>query len=132
MSSDILAEQEVFSFEIAPARLAGFALTIRPRVNLRRDDRASVYGALVLLTHDDLAKIYLTLEEDFGLKYLPEPVLAEAESSTLRLALCYIAPEMNDAPPEREYVKQLAQCVRELNHPEWYAAHIESFGTETN
>ena len=131
MSPDVLAEQGVTPFEVAPARLVGFALTVRPRVNLRRDDRQSVYGALALVTHDDLAKIYLNLEEVFGLKYLPEPVLVEDSDGALRLALCYIAPEMSDAPPERNYVNQIAECVRAMNHPEWYAAHVESFSPES-
>ena len=130
MNPSVLAEHGVTPTEVVPARLSGFCLNIRPRVNLARTDRSSVYGALAAVTHDDLAKIYSNLEEVFGLKYLPEPVLAEALDGTLRPALCYIAPHMSEAPAEREYIKQLAECVRAMGHPDWYALHVESFGPE--
>ena len=70
-----------------PARLNGFELSIRPRVNLMRSDRSCVYGA-----NEDLARLYSTLEELFGLKYFPEPVLAEAFDGTRQTgALLYRA-----------------------------------------
>jgi hypothetical protein len=50
------------------------------------------HGALVAITHEDIAKLYSNIEERFGLKYFPEPVLAEAPDGTLRPALCYITP----------------------------------------
>jgi hypothetical protein len=130
MSPGVLAEHGVVPAGVVPARLGGFDLTVRPRVNLTRLDRACVYGALAAVTHDELAKIYSNLEEAFGLKYLPEPVLAEALDGTLRAALCYIAPHMSDAPAEREYVDQLAECVRAMGLPEWYAVYVESFGPD--
>ena len=132
MNPGVLAEHGVIPSEVVPARLMGFDLIVRPRVNLKRADRASVYGALAAVTHDDLAKIYSSLEEVYGLKYLPEPVLAEALDGTLRPALCYITPEMSDAPAEHEYINQLAECVRAVGHPEWYALHIESFGPKSS
>ena len=130
MSPGVLAEHGVFPAEVVPARLNGFELNVRPRVNLTRIDRACVYGALAAVTHAELAKIYTNLEEVFGLKYLPEPVLAEALDGTLRAALCYIAPHMSDAPAEQGYVDQLAECVRATGLPEWYAVYVESFGPD--
>src|SRR5215208_3804188 len=103
MNPGVLAAHGVIPAGVVPARLGGFTLTVRPRVNLTRLDRACVYGALAAVTHAELAKIYSNLEEVFGLKYLPEPVLAEALDGSLRAALCYIAPHMSDAPAEREY-----------------------------
>jgi hypothetical protein len=130
MNPGVLAEHGVIPAEVVPARLNGFELNVRPRVNLARTDSASVYGALAAVTHDDLARIYSNLEEVLGLEYLPEPVLAEALNGALRPALCYIAPHMSDAPAERDYINQLAECVRAMGHPEWYAAYVESFGPE--
>jgi hypothetical protein len=128
MRPGVLAEHEVTPTEVVPARLGGFDLDVRPRANLTRADRSCVYGALASLTHDDLAKIYSHLEEAFGLKYLPETVLAEALDGTLRPALCYIMPHTSGARAGREYVAELAECVRAMGHPEWYAAYVESFG----
>ena len=74
---------------------------------------------------------YRNLDDQFGLKYLPEAVIAESLDGTFRPVLCYIAPEMDDSAPSPEYVKQLASCVRELGLPEWYAAYVESFAPTT-
>ena len=114
--------------EVAPARLAGFELRLRPRANLLRAERSYAYGALAAITHEEIAALYARIEESFGIRYLPEPVLAEALDGTYRPALCYIAPYMDDAPAAQGYVKQLAGCVRALGLPEWYAGHVESFG----
>ena len=85
-----------------------------------RSERSYVYGAMMEVTHEDLAKLYSDLEELFGLKYLPEPVLAEAFDGTFRPVLCYIAPHMDDAPATEEYVNELAKAVRAAGLPESY------------
>lgn len=128
MNVGVLAEHGVTAGEAVPARVGGFELTIRPRVNLIASDRSCGYGGLVAVTHDDLARIYSGLEERFGLTYLPEAVLAETLDGALRPALCYIAPHMAAGPADGAYVKHLAVCVRGLGLPEWYALHVESFG----
>ena len=128
MHPDVLAEFGVTPTEVVPARLDGFELYVRPRVHIVRSDRSCVYGTLTALTHEEIARLYAHVEEHFGLKYFPEAVLAEALDGARRPALCYIAPHMNDGPAEQEYLDQLAECVRALGLPEWYAAHVESFG----
>lgn len=130
MSPGVLIEHGVTPGRIVPAKLNGFELYIRPRGNLLRSDRWCVYGVIAEVTHEDLARLYADLEEHFGLKYLPEPVLAEALDGTVRPALCYIAPHMADAPATKEYVNGLAEAVRAVGLPEWYAEFVESFGPE--
>lgn len=130
MNTAVLAEYGVIADESFPAKVSGFELTIRPRVNLVASDRFSVYGGLVKVTHDDLARIYSGLTSAFGITYHPEAVLAETTHAAHIPALCYIAQEMEDAPPDASYVRQLAACARKLRLPEWYALHIEST-TET-
>lgn len=130
MHPSVLAEYGVTPTEVAPAKLSGFELYVRPRVNLTRADRSCVYGALAAVTHEDIAKLYSDIEERFGLRYFPEPVLAESLDGTLRPALCYITPHMSDSPADRDYINQLAGCVRAMNLPEWYAVYVESFGPE--
>jgi len=126
MDRAVLAQHGIDSPAVIPARLSGYELSIRPRVNLTRVDRSCVYGSVALATHDELAKLYSGLEKEFGYTYLPRPVLVETLDDTLLPALCYIARQMDESAPEPGYVKQLAACVRGLGLPEWYAAYVES------
>jgi len=130
MNPGVLAEYGIIAGDLLPAKVAGFELYIRPRVNLVPCERASVYGAIALVTHKDLEKIYSELEKRFDLRYLPEAVLAETLSGTptVKAALCYITSQMTPDPAAPAYIKELAECVRALNFPESYALHIESFG----
>ena len=130
MSPAVLMKHGVTPGRIVPARLNGFELCIRPRGNLARSNSSCVYGVIAEVTHDDLARLYSDLEERFGLKYLPEPVLAEALDGSVRPTLCYVAPHMDDAPAPKEYVDELAEAVRAAGLPEWYAELVESFGPE--
>ena len=131
MSRAVLAEHGIDVPTVMPAKLSGYQLTIRPRANLIKDDRSCSYGSIAALTHEQISTLYRNLDDQFGLKYLPEAVIAESLDGTFRPVLCYIAPEMDDSAPPREYVKQLASCVRELGLPEWYAAYVESFAPTT-
>lgn len=97
---------------------------------MKKSNLIRTHGAMTEVTHEDLARLYSNLEELFGLKYLPEPVLAEAFDGTVRPVLCYIAPRMDDAPATIEYVGQLAEAARCIGLPEWYAELVDSFGPE--
>ena len=113
--------------DACPAKLPGFELVVRPRPNLARSDRAVVFGSLMAVTHDDLTTLYSGLEKTFGIRYVPEAVLAMRRDGSVLPALCYLVPQLPDAPPDPAFIKQLAECVRSMGHPEWYAAHVESF-----
>jgi hypothetical protein len=128
MNPVVMKDFGVTVTEASPAKLTGFDLVIRPRPNLVRSERAMVFGALMAVTHDDLATLYSGLEKNFGIKYLPEAVLATTRDGLFRPALCYIVPQLPDSAPDPAFVKQLAECVRAMGHPEWYAAHVESLG----
>jgi Gamma-glutamyl cyclotransferase, AIG2-like len=128
MNPSVLNEFGVTPIHVSPGKLNGFDLVIRPRPNLVRSDRTCVFGSLMMVSQRDLAAIYTSLEERFGLEYLPEAVLVESLDGVLRPALCYLAAHMPEAPPEPQFVKQLAECARTMQLPEWYALHIESLG----
>lgn len=127
MSADVLAEHGVFPRQVVAAKLPGFEVSVRPRVNLTRSDRSSAYGALAFVTHSELESIYSGLKQRFGLIYNPEAVLAETLKGMLRPALCYLAEAMDPGRADPGYVRELAACVRALGLPEWYALHVESF-----
>ena len=128
MDVGVLAEYGVSARTAVAAKVGGFALTIRPRVNLVASDGSWVYGGLVEVTHEDLGQLYRGLEQQYGLTYLPEAVLAETLDGWVRSAMCYVAAHMAAGAADPGYIQQLAACVRALGLPEWYARHVESFG----
>ena len=128
MNTEILAEYEVFPTKVLAAKLSGFRLNIRPRVNLLRDEKSCVYGAIAAVTSREIEILYSHISENFGLQYFPEAVLAETLDGLFVPALCYIAPEIKESAPAPDYIKQLAECVRTMKLPEWYAQYVESFG----
>jgi hypothetical protein len=127
MNPAVMKDFGVTVTDVYPAKLSGFELVVRPRPNLVRSDRGVVFGSLIAVTHDDLTTIYSGLEKNFGIKYLPEAVLATTREGFVLPALCYMVPHLPDSAPDPAFVKQLAQCVRSMGHPEWYAARVESF-----
>lgn len=129
MNADVLARHGVRARGVIPARLQGFELTIRPRVNLTPSDRSCAYGAVAAVLHAELDRIYAELKEQFGLVYNPQAVLAETLDGRLRPTLVYVADSMTDAPPDPAYVTELAVCVRGHGLPEWYVRHVESFAS---
>lgn len=129
MLAEVLAKHGVTAGPVIPARVTGFELSIRPRVNLIRKSDAWAFGSVVAVSHEDLNVLYGDLAERLGLTYRPETVVAITETGALLPALCYIAPAMSAAAADPSYVAQLADCVRSLGHPEWYARHVESFSS---
>jgi hypothetical protein len=127
MDTAVLAEYGVAAAGAAAASVGGYDLVIGPRVNLVRSPWGRAYGAVVAVTHDDLAGLYTGLEQQYGIRYVPEAVLAQTRDGQHAAAQCYIAHEMEPGEPDAAYVRQLAGCIRALGLPEWYAAHVESF-----
>ena len=127
MSAAVLGEHGVHPERVHAARLTGYELSIRPRVNLARSDRSSAFGSLALVKHRELESLYAKLRLEFGLVYDPQPVLVEALDGGTRPALCYVTETMPPAAADPAYVRELAACVRSLGLPEWYATHVESF-----
>jgi gamma-glutamyl AIG2-like cyclotransferase len=129
MSPEVLARYGINVENVTAVRVRNFEIYIRPRVNLISKNGVSVYGSVVSVTHEELDRIYQSLEKQFGLKYLPEAVLAEPIETTSERepVLCFITDQMEPGVPDPEYVRELATCVRALNLPESYALHIESF-----
>ena len=127
MDTAVLAEYGVAAAGAAAASVGGYELVVGPRVNLVRAPWGRVYGALVAVTHDDVARLYTGLEQRYGIRYAPEAVLAQTRDGQHVAAQSYIAHEMAPGEPAAAYVRQLAGCIRALGLPEWYAAYVESF-----
>jgi hypothetical protein len=72
MNPVVMKDFGVIANEVVPARLPGFDITIRPRPNLVRSERTSVYGSIMRVTHGDLVTIYSGLEKTLGSNTCPK------------------------------------------------------------
>lgn len=127
MSAKILRQHGLYCGKSYPAKVSGYSLTIRPRVNLLKRSESTSYGGLALVEHSELASLYQRIQETFGHVYSPYPVLAEMPDGVFRQALCFISEEFNSGDPDPSYIDEMIQCANEMEAPESYIAHIESF-----
>jgi hypothetical protein len=127
MSGRVLKEHGIECNLTLPAKLSGYRLSIRPRVNLHPQPDEAVYGGLAEVTHAELATLYEGLRTTFGINYHPFPVLAQLANGSFLPALCYLSFDIPDAPPDPAYVRALAECAEQLSAPESYIRHIFSF-----
>jgi len=127
MSSRVLKEHGIACDLTLPAKLSGYRLSIRPRVNLHPQPDEAVYGGLAEVTHAELASLYDGLRTTFGINYHPFPVLAQLSNGHFQPALCYLSFDIPDAPPDSSYVRELAECAEQLSAPDSYIRHILSF-----
>jgi hypothetical protein len=128
MNPVVMKDCGVIPTEVLPAKVYGFDIGVRPRPTLVRSDRSCVFGSIINVTHADLTTIYSGLETNFRVIYRPEAVLAVTLEGAIRPVVCYIAQDMTATAPDPKFLQQLAQCVRTMGHPEWYATHIEAQG----
>ncbi len=127
MSAKILREYGITCEATIPAKLNGNELSIRPRVNLKKNDSCVSYGGLAHISHQDISRLYSDLNDKFGITYYPYPVIAELADGSLKPALCYISFDIRDSLADLEYVNELARCATGLEAPEAYIGHIKSF-----
>jgi Gamma-glutamyl cyclotransferase, AIG2-like len=128
MDPVVMKQFGVIPTDVLPAKVYGFDITVRPRPTLVRSDRSTVFGSITSVTHQDLTTIYSGLEKHFNVIYRPDAVLAVTSDGAMRPVVCYIAEKMTASAPDPKFLQLLAQCVRTMGHPEWYAAHIEAQG----
>jgi hypothetical protein len=108
-------------------RLGGFDIQIRPRANLIRSERDSVYGVATTATHAELTRLYAHARDVLREVYLPEAVLVQFPSGLGRACLCYICPDMAPRPADAAYVGRIVEPAREFGFPKWYIDRLESF-----
>jgi hypothetical protein len=127
MNPAVLREAGLEIGELRPARLSGFDITIGPRANLVRAERAVAYGVLAEATHDELDRLYAHARNVLGELYLPEPVLVQTSGGAWCPALVYLCPDMKPAKPDPAYVERILRPAREHGFPQWYLDRIASF-----
>jgi hypothetical protein len=124
---DVLAKVHIVPERVDVARLSGFDVRIRPLANLVRSDQHCVYGILVTATHAELTRLYAYARDGLGGTYLPEAVLIDTLDGRFQPALCYIAPDLPDAPATADYVDRIVGPARRFGFPAWYVERLESF-----
>jgi hypothetical protein len=127
MNRRVLSDLGLTPEELEPARVAGWDIAIHPRANMVRSETASVHGVLARMTHDELSRLYAHAKDVLGEVYLPEAVLAETRTGTMRPALCYVCPGMDPRPPAEDYVDRIVDAACEAGLPAAYVARLESF-----
>ena len=127
MSARVLREHGMEVDQTFAAKLNGYELSIRPRVNLKPKLGSVVYGGLALASSDAISALYDGLRRDFKIVYAQCAVVAELPDGSKRPALCFISPHIPDADPDPSYVKELAECAREMLAPEGYIKQIKDF-----
>ncbi len=127
MSSKILRKNGIECKETFPAKISGYSLIIRPRVNLIPSDNTYCYGGLAFVEHIELKSLYQEVHRQFGQIYYPYPVMAELENGLYRQALCFISEPFDSGNPDSQYIKEMIECVKEMNAPNSYIEHIKSF-----
>ena len=123
----VLAEVDWVPEDVQVACLPGFDIRIGPLANLVPSDEHSVYGTVVLASHEELDRLYAHARDVLGGVYLPQAVIVETRDRGFVPALCYIADDLGTAPPARDYVDRILGPARELGFPEWYVRKLESF-----
>jgi len=113
-------------FEVA--RLNSFDITIRPHANLIPSSQHCVYGILASGTHLMVNDVHATHARSInGEVYFPEAVLVETLDGKWKPALCYIAPQMQPRPADKEYIDHIITTARVFEFPEWYIERLEKF-----
>lgn len=127
MSARVLREHGIACDQTFPAKLNGYALSIRPRVNLKTKSESAVYGGLALVSHEALSVLYDGLRQNFKIVYNPYAVIAELPDGTMRPTLCFISSDIPDSDPDPSYVHELSECAKEMQAPNDYIKLILGF-----
>ncbi len=127
MRAKILREYGINCEVTIPVKLNGYELSIRPRVNLKKNESCVSYGGLTHISHQDISRLYSDLSDKFGITYYPYPVTVELADGSLKPVLCYISFDIRDSLADPDYVNELARCATELEAPKAYIGHIKSF-----
>ncbi len=126
MNLNVLRALDILPRNVEIATLKGFKVCIRPLANLVRSNDACVYGIVATTTHVELDLLYAHAR-DMGGSYLPEAVIVETADGTVKPALCYMSPDLEEKPAADDYVDRIAKPAREYGFPEAYLQRIESF-----
>ncbi|HMT09768.1 MAG TPA: gamma-glutamylcyclotransferase [Pyrinomonadaceae bacterium] len=129
MSTAVLRQHKADVSCAVSAKLDGYQLSVRPRATLEKRNGSVVYGSLAFIKACDVSRLYEQLRSDFGITYRPFPVQVEIYDGTSRDAVCFISYDEQVVVADPSYVRELAECAKDLKVPDDYIRHIMSFTT---
>lgn len=128
MNFEVLKEAEINERAFENGCLHGYALSISPLANLKKEDEGRVYGILTRLSHPELDRLYTEhARGKLGGVYLPEAVTVYLRNGLYTSALCYISHNMVAGEADPAYVTRILKPATEYGFPEWYLNHIASY-----
>jgi len=128
MNFEVLKEADINERAFEVGCLHGYALSISPLANLKKENEGLVYGILTRLTHSELDRLYTEhARGKLGGVYLPEAVTVYLRNGLYTSALCYISPNMVAGRTDPDYASRILKPARQYGFPGWYLDHITSF-----
>lgn len=124
MRLDVMASAGYVPDRIEVARLSGFDMRMCPHACIVRSSEHTVYGIVVLASHDELQRLYR--RDGVGV-FLPEAVAVELGRGGLLPAMCYIPPAEQDCPADADYLEKLLVAANGHGFPQWYLQRLERF-----
>lgn len=127
MDFDILRQHGEMPEVWEVARLSGYDFQIASWGYLTPSKRNSVYGTLVGVTHEELARLYDPANSFLTMQYFPEAVLVETSDGKWVAALCYVAKDKPEGAVNAEYVDKIVALTKRLEFPAWYVERLASY-----
>jgi len=127
MNRDVLREVDLVPERVEVGRLDGYDIRMASLANLVAAEGHSVYGILADATHEELDHLYAHARDVLGGLYLPRAVSVETLDGRSVPALCYIAENMQESPPDPAYLERILAPAREYGFPAWYLERLASF-----
>ena len=123
MDQELLRAKGLQPQQVERGLVEGLALRIGQRAALVPVSGARVYGLVMSLTLDELAKLY---SDPSVRAYQPVAVLVQLENGGRLAALCYNLPEP-PSPAERnpQYAAKLRAVAKKVGLPEEYIARLQ-------
>lgn len=117
MDENVLAEQGITPSSQRSCTVEDFALRIGARASLVRSPGARVYGILMDLEEDEVARLY---QDTSVADYEPIEVTASLEDGSAMKASCYVLPLEKVSGTNRDYAAKLADLGERLGFPAAY------------
>jgi hypothetical protein len=127
INPDVLREADLVPEQVEVACLRGYDIRIASLANLVPSEPNTVYGVLIDMSHEELDRLYAHARDVLGGVYLPRAVAVETRDGRTVPALCYIADELAESPPDPAYVERILQPARAYGFPGWYLERLASF-----
>jgi cation transport regulator ChaC len=121
MDRKVLRTLGVVPQTFEPAELKDWRITFSPMATLVRSEGDSVYGAIAVLSQNEVRLLY---SRDDLKHYNPVDITVSTEGGKRVTAQCYISEPVMDQKPSVEYLQRVIQAAESLGFPTAYIAKL--------